>query len=66
MIIVDCLHKILDDLEFQRKLSDHSTVDCLHKILDDLEFQRKLSDHSTVDCLHKILESNNSVDFTVI
>ena len=37
MIIVDCLHKILDDLEFLRKLSDHSTmiiVDCLHKILE--------------------------------
>lgn len=37
MIIVDCLHKILDDLEFLRKFSDHSTViivDCLHKILE--------------------------------
>lgn len=36
MIIVDCLHKILD-LEFLRKFSDHSTVivvDCLHKILE--------------------------------
>ena len=37
MIIVDCLHKILDDLEFLRKLCDHSTViivDCLHKMLE--------------------------------